>query len=299
MVMVGLASVIIGEALTKKRSAARSLIFVLAGSVVYRLAIQIVLEVNLIGAQTLKLVTAVIVAAFMGLPALKEALEGSRRKRSSASGIQEVTDMVKTDGMDVIGVRRPAKGQLALEGLQVGFNLGTPMENQVLRGLDLQLAPGDFACIIGSNGAGKSTLFNGIAGSVELQAGSVALSGNDITWLPGYRRARRISRVFQDPMQGTVPDLTVAENIALAYGRSRKASLHDALPSETYDSIADQLKVLGFGLERRMDTSVGLLSGGQRQAVTLLMATIGDPDLLLLDEHTALWIPRPQSVSWS
>ena len=215
---------------------------------------------------------------------------------------------------------------LVVRDLHKTFAPGTPMEKKALCGIDLTLAPGEFCCIIGSNGAGKSTLFNAIAGEFMPDCGSVTLGGRDVTYQPDFKRARRISRVFQDPMRGTAPGLTVAENVALAYMRSRRggagavrraggpagvagpdglglgarlaralgglgSSLGLALGRSTRAFVREQLASLGFGLEDRMDTKVGLLSGGQRQAVSLLMCTIGEPDLLLLDEHTAALDP--------
>lgn len=181
---------------------------------------------------------------------------------------------------------------LVVRDLHKTFSPGTPMEKKALCGIDLTLAPGEFGCIIGSNGAGKSTLFNAIAGEFMPDRGSVTLNGRDITYQSDFKRARRISRVFQDPMRGTAPGLTVAENVALAYMRSGRGGLLSmALSRKTRAFIREQLASLGFGLEDRMDTKVGLLSGGQRQAVSLLMCTIGEPDLLLLDEHTAALDP--------
>ncbi len=183
---------------------------------------------------------------------------------------------------------------LVVRDLSKTFSPGTPMEKKALCGVDLTLAPGEFACIIGSNGAGKSTLFNAISGEFMPDGGSVMLGGRDITYLPDYKRARRISRVFQDPMRGTAPGLTVAENIAMPYMRAGGhggSPLRLALGRKTRERIREQLASLGFGLEDRLDTKVGLLSGGQRQAVSLLMCTIGNPDLLLLDEHTAALDP--------
>ncbi len=158
--------------------------------------------------------------------------------------------------------------------------------------MDLDLAQGEFACLIGSNGAGKSTLLNAIAGEFLTDAGTITIAGRDVTFVPEYKRARKVSRVFQDPMRGTAPGLTVAENVALAYMRSdHGGSLHFTMTRARREFFHDQLASLGFGLEDRMDTKVGLLSGGQRQAVSLLMCTIGEPDLLLLDEHTAALDP--------
>ena len=181
---------------------------------------------------------------------------------------------------------------LEVRALEKTFNPGTPTAHKALDGVDLQLAPGEFACIVGSNGAGKSTLFNAIAGAIFPDAGLIKLGGRNVTFDPDYQRSRTLSRVFQDPLMGTAPHLTVAENVSLALGRStRGASLRRAMRKEKRDLIANRLETLGFGLEDRMDVPVGTLSGGQRQAVTLLMATIGNPELLLLDEHTAALDP--------
>lgn len=184
---------------------------------------------------------------------------------------------------------------LEVRALEKTFNPGTNVAHRALDGVDLTLAPGEFACIVGSNGAGKSTLFNTVAGSVTPDAGLVRIAGENVTFDPDYRRARSVSRVFQDPLMGTAPHLTVAENLALALGRSktrgRSGALRLAMRKDKRDYIAGRLADLGFGLEDRMDVPVGSLSGGQRQAVTLLMATIGSPHLLLLDEHTAALDP--------
>ena len=182
---------------------------------------------------------------------------------------------------------------LVVRGLRKTFNPEGSMAHVALDGVDLSLAPGEFVCIVGSNGAGKTTLFNAIAGSVIPDAGLISIAGRNVTFEPDYKRARRLSRVFQDPAKGTAPNLTVAENISLAYGRSKRGtSLLPAMRAEKRDFITQKLSELGFGLEDRLDTKVGALSGGQRQAVTLLMATIGDPDVLLLDEHTAALDPH-------
>lgn len=190
---------------------------------------------------------------------------------------------------DVAPAKEP---MLQIRGLRKTFNPGGSLAHVALDGIRLDLDAGEFACIVGSNGAGKTTLFNTIAGSVIPDEGLIRLAGRNVTFDPDYRRARTLSRVFQDPLKGTAPNLTVAENVALAYGRSKKGnSLRLAMRREKRDFIAERLASLGFGLEDRMDVKVGSLSGGQRQAVTLLMATIGHPNLLLLDEHTAALDP--------
>ena len=180
---------------------------------------------------------------------------------------------------------------LEITGLQKTFLKGTPNEHHALQGLNLTLPDGQFVTIIGSNGAGKSTLFNAIAGSFSCDAGQIVLDGRNITRMPEYRRARTISRIFQNPLMGTAPNLTIEENLALSYARSTKKLFSRAVTRKDTDYFRSLLAPLGMGLEDRMKTRIGLLSGGQRQAVTLLMCTMVPPRLLLLDEHTAALDP--------
>ena len=171
------------------------------------------------------------------------------------------------------------------------FNPGTVNEKQAITDLSLHLEEGEFVTVIGSNGAGKSTLFNAIGGSFYVDAGSISLGGTDITFLPEHRRSRRIGRLFQDPLKGTAPHMTIEENLALAYLRSAHGSPFKRLSRKDREIFREQLKQLDMRLEDRMRQPVGLLSGGQRQALTLLMATMVPPQLLLLDEHTAALDP--------
>ena len=172
------------------------------------------------------------------------------------------------------------------------FNPGTVNEKQALTQVDLHLEEGDFATIVGSNGAGKSTLFNAIAGEFIADTGTITLDGQDITFLPDYRRSKVIGRMFQDPLRGTAPHMTIEENLALAFLRaSKKTSPFSRITRADRALFAEKLSALGLGLEDRMKQPVGLLSGGQRQALTLLMATLVTPKLLLLDEHTAALDP--------
>lgn len=171
------------------------------------------------------------------------------------------------------------------------FAPGTANEYKALNGLNLKLEKGDFVTIIGSNGAGKSTLFNAICGNFWLDKGRIILDGQDISYESEHKRARVIGRIFQDPMKGTAPHLTIEENLALAYSRSKKNPLGKAVTKSESKMFRDALESFDMGLEDRMNTKVGLLSGGQRQVVTLLMATIVPPKLLLLDEHTAALDP--------
>jgi putative ABC transport system ATP-binding protein len=168
------------------------------------------------------------------------------------------------------------------------FNPGTVNEKRAISGLSLRLAPGDFVTIIGSNGAGKSTLFNAICGDFLTDAGSILLNGQDITFMPAFQRARRIGRLFQDPMRGSAPGMTIEENLALAAGSGGWLS---HVSQGDKKRFRDRLALLDMGLEDRMKQPVGLLSGGQRQALTLLMSTMNPPSLLLLDEHTAALDP--------
>ena len=182
---------------------------------------------------------------------------------------------------------------LELKNLFKTFNPGTVNEKTALSGLNLTVEDGDFITIVGSNGAGKSTLFNAIAGAFYVDDGTILLAGENITYKPEYRRSREIGRLFQDPMRGTAPHMTIGENLALAYLRTAK-NQHAFFSRTTKKDLAffrDQLARLDMGLEDRMKQPVGLLSGGQRQALTLLMATMVPPKLLLLDEHTAALDP--------
>lgn len=177
-------------------------------------------------------------------------------------------------------------------GLAATFNRGTPMETKALRGIDLDIPPGQFVTVIGSNGAGKSTLLNALTGDVALQSGSVVVDGTDVTGWPPPRRAALLARVFQDPMAGTCEALTIEENLALAAARGRTRGFGLALDGGVRERFQARLKELGLGLETRLADKMGLLSGGQRQAVSLLMATLRPMKILLLDEHTAALDPR-------
>ena len=181
---------------------------------------------------------------------------------------------------------------MTLTNIQKTFGIGTVNEKKALKGIDLHLDRGDFVTVLGSNGAGKSTLFGAIAGSFQPDTGSVVLDGRDITALPDYKRSKVIGRLFQDPLRGTAPSMTIEENMALAYLRASHArSPFSTVTKADRAGFREKLSMLGLGLEDRMDHPVGLLSGGQRQALTLLMATLVTPKLLLLDEHTAALDP--------
>ena len=185
---------------------------------------------------------------------------------------------------------------LAVQGLRKTFGGGLPGARPALDGVDLTLMPGDFAVVIGSNGAGKSTLLNSIAGAFAPDAGTITLAGRNITRVPGHRRAGWITRVFQDPMIGTAAAMTIEENLALAERRGQPRRLRLALDRARRDTYRDRLRPLALGLEDRLTTPVALLSGGQRQALSLIMAVMSRPALLLLDEHTAALDPRTAEI---
>lgn len=181
---------------------------------------------------------------------------------------------------------------LELKSISKTFNPGTINEKKALRELSLHLKPGDFVTVIGGNGAGKSTMLNAVAGVWPVDSGSIIIDGIDITGQPEHKRAAYIGRVFQDPMMGTAPNMQLEENLALALRRGKSRSLRWGVTSAEREEYREKLKGLGLGLEDRLTAKVGLLSGGQRQAVTLLMASLQKPKLLLLDEHTAALDPK-------
>lgn len=181
---------------------------------------------------------------------------------------------------------------LKLHNIHKTFNLGTINEKVALNGVNLTLNEGDFVTVIGGNGAGKSTMLNAIAGVWPIDDGSILIDGVDVTGLPEHKRAQYLGRVFQDPMTGTTATMQIEENLALASRRGKKRGLSWGISAEEKKQYKEMLKMLDLGLEDRMTSKVGLLSGGQRQALTLLMATLQKPKLLLLDEHTAALDPK-------
>ncbi|MBS7293981.1 MAG: ABC transporter ATP-binding protein [Treponema sp.] len=181
---------------------------------------------------------------------------------------------------------------LQLTNITKTFNPGTITEKRALRGIDLQIEDGDFITVIGGNGAGKSTLLNLIAGVHYTDTGSIVLDGKDLTGKPEYVRAKYLGRVFQDPMMGTAANMSIEENLAMAMRRGKRRGLAWHIKNEERDLYREKLALLDLGLDKRMQAKVGLLSGGQRQALTLLMSCLQKPKLLLLDEHTAALDPK-------
>ena len=181
---------------------------------------------------------------------------------------------------------------LEIKNVYKTFNEGTVNEKKVFEGLSLTLEDGDFVTVIGGNGAGKSTMLNVVSGAYSVDDGQVIIDGVDVTRLPEYKRAKYIGRVFQDPRMGTASDMWVEENMSVADSRGHKRGVRWAITEKDRERYRKKLEILDLGLENRLSTKMGLLSGGQRQAVTLLMATMNNPKLLLLDEHTAALDPK-------
>ncbi|MGZ0050216.1 ABC transporter ATP-binding protein [Brevibacillus gelatini] len=181
---------------------------------------------------------------------------------------------------------------LKISNVNKVFNAGTVNEKIALRNVNLHVKPGEFITVIGSNGAGKSTMMNMISGGLFPDSGTITIDGKDVTRLGEHQRAELIGRVFQDPMAGTAPNMTIEENLAIALGRGRRRTLGFGVNNHKRELFREQLKQLDQGLENRLKTKVGFLSGGQRQALSLLMATFTEPKILLLDEHTAALDPK-------
>lgn len=180
---------------------------------------------------------------------------------------------------------------LNIKNISIVFNEGTVDEKKALNYINLKLEAGDFVTVIGSNGAGKSTLMNVISGSLFPDVGDVIINGRQVAHLPEYKRSRFVGRVFQDPMAGTAPSMTIEENLAMAYSRNKKRKLSFGVTKSRRSMFKEYLQTLNLGLEDRLNAKVGLLSGGERQALSLLMTTFTEPDILLLDEHTAALDP--------
>lgn len=185
---------------------------------------------------------------------------------------------------------------LKIENVHKTFNPGTINENYVLKGLELHLNPGDFVTVIGGNGAGKSTMLNSVAGVFPVDKGKIIINGKDVTKLPEYKRASIIGRVFQDPMVGTAANMSIQDNMALALRRGEKRTLRWGVTNKECDKYKELLKILDLGLENRLTDKVGLLSGGQRQAMSLLMSVMTPIDILILDEHTAALDPKTAEI---
>ena len=284
-IVIGLAAVIIGEVLGdailgKHMNFMGKLIFVIFGGIVYYIVIGIVLWLQM-PSDDLKLFTAIIVAIFLAVPYLKGKSKASFKK----AGKRSAAALNAKEGKLMLEIRNVHKT----------FNPGTINEKHALNGVNLKLEEGDFVTVIGGNGAGKSTMLNAVAGTWPVDDGSILIDGVDVTGLPEFKRASFLGRVFQDPMTGTTATMQIDENLALAARRGKRRGLGWGITKAEKEHFHELLKELDLGLEDRMTSKVGLLSGGQRQAVTLLMASLQKPKVLLLDEHTAALDPKTAS----
>lgn len=276
-IVIGLAAVIIGEVIFGKvfRNFALKMLAVAIGAILYYLVYQVVIWLGL-NTDDMKLITALIVAAFLAIPYWKGNTPTSRCPPGAPMPEQ------KQEGIRMLEIKEIWKT----------FNAGTVNEKQALRGVSLTLKDGDFCTVIGGNGAGKSTMLNAVAGTFSVDSGAIVIDGVDVTRLPEHKRAKFIGRVFQDPMMGTAPTMQIEENLALAACRGQPRGLGWGITKTERADYRELLRDLGLGLEDRLTSKVGLLSGGQRQALTLLMASLKRPKLLLLDEHTAALDPK-------
>ena len=271
-IVIGLAAVIIGEAVFGRifHNFALKMVSVSLGAIIYYIVIQLVLTLGF-DANLLKLLSASVVAVFLAVPYWKGryfAKPAAKRQTRRAQTMLEIQNVSKT------------------------FNAGTVNEKTALNGLNLKLNEGDFVTVIGGNGAGKSTMLNAVAGVWPVDCGKIIIDGVDVTRLSEHQRAAYIGRVFQDPMTGTAATMQIEENLALAARRGKPRTLRIGITRAEREQYRELLKSLDLGLENRLTARVGLLSGGQRQALTLLMATMNKPKLLLLDEHTAALDPK-------
>ena len=269
-IVIGLAAVIIGEALFSRifHNFALKMVSVSLGAIIYYIVIQLVLTLGF-DANLLKLLSASVVAVFLAVPYWKgKYFSKPVKKAKEDAKMLEIQNVSKT------------------------FNAGTVNQKTALNGLNLKLNEGDFVTVIGGNGAGKSTMLNAVAGVWPVDEGKIIIDGVDVTRLSEHQRAAYIGRVFQDPMTGTAATMQIEENLALAARRGKPRTLRIGITKAEREQYRELLKTLDLGLEDRLTARVGLLSGGQRQALTLLMATMNKPKLLLLDEHTAALDPK-------
>ncbi len=295
-IVFGLAAVIIGETLFHPSTLLGKLVAVVMGSIVYRIIQTVVLQLNW-GAEDFKLLSAIIIALALAaptfMPTLKKGLQTAERvgKQRKAPGKTEVPQTMAT-ASEASVPNAALDTALQVTGISKVFHAGTVNQKNALVDVELTLEPGDFVTVIGGNGAGKSTLLNTVAGVFPVDGGGIAIGSSTITHEPEYKRARLIGRVFQDPMMGTAPGMTIEENMSIAMRRGKRRGLRKAIRKEERAHFQALLATLDLGLEKRLKSKAGLLSGGQRQALTLLMATLVRPKMLLLDEHTAALDPK-------
>lgn len=280
-VVLGLAAVILGEVLFRQLSLSARLAAIVPGSIIYRLLLLLVLQLHF-SPENFKLFSALVLAICLGIPKL----------RAAAPSAATTAPTKTASGQTVAPVLTTAGPRLVLRGVDKTFRRDATHVLHAMDHLDLSVEAGDFITIIGANGAGKSTLLNAVAGTFLPDQGQILIDGRDITRQGEAVRAEEIARIFQNPAMGTAPRMSVAENLALAAHRGEARGLALALTETERERYRAALQTVGLGLEDRMDTEMQALSGGQRQAVALLMATIKKPKVLLLDEHTAALDPK-------
>lgn len=301
-IVFGLAAIIIGDVLLRPKSLLGKLGSVIVGSIIYRIIQTVVLLLNW-PAEDFKLLSAVIIAVALSLPVIKEKMTpimirfGLMKEMNLDAMLSAQADkdekQLADDGQDDEIVRKPdGDTAVIINKVRKSFNIGTINQKNALCGVDFKLAPGDFVTVIGGNGAGKSTMLNSVAGVYPINSGDISIGPYSVSGEPEHKRARLIGRVFQDPMLGTAAGMTIEENLSIAYRRGKKRGLRPSITKGERAIFKELLKPLDLGLENRLKSRVGLLSGGQRQALTLLMATLTRPQLLLLDEHTAALDPK-------
>lgn len=300
-IVFGLAAVIIGDVIFRQHSLHGQLLAVVGGSVLYRVIQSAVLIMNW-PPEDFKLLSAVLVAFALALPVISQ--KGNalliRMGLKKAPSLfprdlpQEQPRRAMSDqkSPDVSSIAPDVNGTLVLSQISKAFHIGTVNQKCALWDVSLTMKPGDFVTVIGGNGAGKSTLLNTIAGVYTAESGTVTIGQKNVTRLSEDKRASLIGRVFQDPMMGTASGMTIEENLSIAMKRGSRRTFRRAIHAEDRQRYRELLKKLDLGLENRLKSRVGLLSGGQRQALTLLMATLTRPQLLLLDEHTAALDPK-------
>ena len=289
LIVIGLASVIIGEAIFGAKKIVRATLAVIGGSILYRIIVTMALRVEFLDTGDMKLITAIIVIIALVLPKINDSRKEKQRKKKRMQSLMANESYNRHN--DNHKERNEVIPLLQLKQIFKVFNEGTPDEKIALHEISLELEPGDFVTVIGSNGAGKSTLMNIISGKIFTDLGSVTIDGKDVTYVKEHNRAKLVGRVFQDPMAGTAPTMTIEENLAIAYSRTKTRGLRIGVSKKRRDFFKQKLETLHLGLENRLEAKVGLLSGGERQALSLLMATFTDPKILLLDEHTAALDP--------
>ncbi len=295
-IVIGLAAVIIGETIIPAKRMLWITLSVIVGAVLYKSFIQIALAsetLRQIGFESTRFEYCHRAVGHYraDFTQTQKSLYAKTPRALSHYFLSSFVCIAK-GALGVVGNLRKTAAMMQAQDLRLTFNPGTPIENPALRGLSLEIGEGEFVTVIGTNGAGKSTFLNAVAGTVRVDNGQILLNGIDVTRQSAYQRAGLVARVFQDPMAGTCEHLTIEENMALAYKRGGWRGLSGALSGKNRELFREKLAILKLGLENRLTDRMGLLSGGQRQAVSLLMASLQPSKILLLDEHTAALDPK-------